>query len=676
MTTFVQPQNREKDLEAIIEGYEGIIGHLNWLIDAIQKDGIQNSWDARLNKSLINWSCKIFLQKLSSGMDVLGIEDKGTAGLTGSIPVNLDDVVLALQSNDPKERLAYFSSSNWSKKAEDALGSRGRGKMIFVGASKKKMIYFDSIRSEDKIYIFGKTYLDQHKSISVDILSGTEAEKKREEIFGKELKPIESIGTRILIPYPVEAVYEGFRNEKIAEYIEHTWWEILEKYNVDIQIENDGWVKKVKPSAWLPVTKLGIKETDSYENILLNSNNNLRIKKISLVYLGDKEIPELYKGIAIQRGGMVVQHLDVSKLIGSQIGEKIFGTVELDKKLENDIRLNEGPEHYSIFWTREIPRQLRLIIKEKTLEFAKKYKLIEEDKEKTNTQQRQAEVTIQKELNELARYMGYKYGAGLEISKRKKHARDFDDPLRISVPDFETPSVTGRIDYGEFLKGLYAIPINNTNKSIRVLIRVYIIHNDSIFRKENSNLVVEKEVSLDSKTDLKVGWDKLEINNSFPAGQYFFRAKMIAMEDKIIDENLQFEKGDEIYKTVSKTFYVEEDPKDKGMFELRRDDRPNDKKRYFWWELEDKTWIIYYNGAHPSLKKITDEDEEELLQPELRKMSYIIFFSIICSEDKVLIDENKKPKVFNQDELIDVTFDDLLQNVFRKQSEILWDKSK
>ncbi len=671
MTSFVQPQNREADLQAILEGYEGRIAHPNWLIDALQKDGIQNSWDARLNKNSTNWSCKIFYKKLSSGMDVVGIEDKGTAGLTGSIPKNLNDVVFALQSDDPEERLAYFSSSNWSKKTEDALGSRGRGKMIFVGASRKRMTYFDSIRSDDGIYIFGKTYLDENKSISVDILSGEEAENKRKEIFGTDLNPLDQVGTRILIPFPREEVVDGFVNEKIVEYIQHTWWEILEKYDADIQIENDGWIKKVEPSGWLPVAKLGIKETEIYENIPLNNYKDLRIKRISLAYLGDKGIPDLYKGIAIQRSGMVVQHVEASKLIGDQIGDKIFGNIELDKKLENEMRLNESPEHYSIFWTREIPRQLRLIIKEKTLDFAQKYKLIEEEKEKTNSKQRRAEVAVQRELNDLAKRLGLKYGTGLDLKRKKKHLREPDEPLRISVPDFETPIDTGRVNYGESLKGLCAIPINNTKEKIKVLLRTYIIHNDTVFKKENVDLVIEQEIDLDNQTDLRIGWEEMEIDNSFPVGQYYFRAKMIAMEDRKIDENLHFEKGDEIYKTVSRAFYVEEDPEDKGLFKLQRDDR-NNKKKYFWWEMEDKTWIIYWNGLHPSFRKTVED--EELLQAELRKMSYMIFFSILCSEDKVLADDNRDPKVFDKDELMDSTFDDLLQTVFRKQSEILWDK--
>lgn len=668
MTTFIQPQNREADLQAILEGYEDKIGHLDWLLDAFQKDGIQNCWDAKINKTSSGWSCKIFYKTLPE-MDVIGIEDVGTAGLTGSIPQNVNDVVKALQSDNPEERLAYFSSSNWSKKAEDALGSRGRGKMVFIGSSKDSMIYFDSIRSDDGIYIFGKTYLDSNKLVSVDILSGEEARKEIEKVFGKEIKSLSKIGSRILIPNPKRELVEGFENGKIAEYIRHTWWEILEKYNVDIEVEKNGWSKKIEPSDWMPVKKLGIQETETYENISLS--NDLRIKRISLVYLGDKEIPDLYKGVAIQRNGMVVQRIDVANLIKDSIGEKIFGTVELDKKLENVIRKSEGPEHYSIFWTREIPRQLRSVIREKTLLFARKYKLIEEKKDNINRKQRQAEVAIQKELNDLAKDLGFKYGTGLERIRKKKHNREPDELLRVSIPDFETPSVTGRVNYEEMLKGLYAIPINSTKEDIKVLLRVYIVHNDNVFKKDNVDLRLEKEIILGDEKDIKIGWEEMKIDSSFPVGQYFFKAKMIAMEDKKISDNLKFEKGDEVYKTVGRAFFVEEDPEDKGIFKLQRDDR-NDKKKYFWWELEDKTWIICWNGLHPSFKTIIDDDE--LLQGELRKMSYLVAFSIICSEDEALIEDHKTPKVFDKEELKDASFDELLQSVFRKQSELLWSK--
>lgn len=64
MAHFVQPQNREADLRAIMEGYEGRIDHEYWLSDAFQKDGIQNSWDARPNKkSVLAGHVNFFIKK-------------------------------------------------------------------------------------------------------------------------------------------------------------------------------------------------------------------------------------------------------------------------------------------------------------------------------------------------------------------------------------------------------------------------------------------------------------------------------------------------------------------------------------------------------------------------------------------------------------------------------------
>jgi hypothetical protein len=145
------------------------------------------------------------------------------------------------------------------------------------------------------------------------------------------------------------------------------------------------------------------------------------------------------------------------------------------------------------------------------------------------------------------------------------------------------------------------------------------------------------------------------------------------MEDKKLNNVLSFKKGDEMYRTVGRTFYVEEEPKDNGEFRLKRFDR-DDKNRHFWWEPEDNSWIIYYNGKHPSLRPIIDDEEQ--LQVELRKMSYLIAVAIFCSDDKILNDENKKPKFFVKDELNNSNFAELLLSVFMKESKLLWGKSK
>lgn len=673
MAHFVQPQNREADLQAILEGYEGRIEHQYWLSDAFQKDGVQNSWDARTTKKGHEWFCTLFYKESTDKkIKVLGIMDEGTTGLTGTIPENQEQAVKSLTSENSNERLAYFLSSNWSKKAEDALGSRGRGKMIFIGASLDRTMYFDSIRIDDDEYVFGKTYLDENKAISVEVYKGEEADRKREEVFGNLFKRLNKYGTRILIPNPQSELIEAFQNGFTEEQIRCTWWEILHKYNANIILDNNGWIKKVDQSQWMPVEGLGIKETETFELQILPKNPHLRIKKISLCYLGEKELPDAYTGISIQRFGMVVERISASRLIGENIGDKIIGSVELEKELESEIRDNEGPEHYNIFWNRTIPSQLRILLKEKALLFARKYKLMEEERISTNREQRQAEVAAQRELNELAKTLGFTLGHQIAPKNRNKKTREPDENIRLSTPDFKTPYESGRVDTGQTVEGTYAIPIAEMDDSFKVLVRAWLIYKDESFHKDGKEFKIEKEIDLPTNNQIRVGWENINIDKDFEKGKYSFRAKMIAMEDKALSTGVKIEKGQEIYGPISRTFYVNEDPEEKGIFKFQRASK-YDKSKYYWWSFEDNTWIIYYNGEHPVFKPITDDPD--LLKEELRRIGILVAFAIMCSVDSGSVEEGKRTKVFPQKDLRDASFDELLQQVIDRQSEILWDKA-
>lgn len=672
MAQFIQPQNREADLNAILEGYEGRIEHQHWLSDAFQKDGIQNSWDARTCKKGTDWSCTIFY-KTSGSVSVIGVVDKGTTGLTGSIPETQEEEVEALVSEDPKERLAYFLSSNWSKKAEDALGSRGRGKMIFLGASNDKVVYFDSLRSDDGEYVFGKTYLDQNKSISVEVHKGEDADKMRASVFGQMFDRLEDCGTRIFVPNPRKDLLQAFQDGYMEQHVQYTWWEILQKYNAKIELDNNGWKKQVAKSSWMPVNQLGVSETEDYELISLPRNKDLKIKRVSFCYLGEKEIPDSYKGLSVQRFGMVVERIPVSRLIGESIGEKIIGAVELEKELEKEIRDNEGPEHYSIFWTRSIPAQLRSVLREKAMLFARKYRLIEEERKNVSKEQRLAEVAAQKELNELAKSLGFVFGNEVAPRDINREKRKPDEKLRLSIPDFVTPYANGRVDTGQSVKGLYAVPISELEEQLKVLVRVWVVHKDGIAKRGGKELLVEKEMVLPCSGQTKVGWDELLISDEFETGKYAFKAKMIAMEDKKLSPTLKVEKGQEVYGPTGRTFYVNEDPTEKGIFRFQRVSK-NDKTKYYWWAFEDNTWIIYYNGEHPIFKPIINDPDK--LKEELRKIGILVAFAIVCSIDFGLHKEGKAPKVFKTSEIKEASFEELMQLVIGKQSEILWKKSE
>lgn len=672
MTQFVQPQNREADLNAILEGYEGMIESEYWLSDALQKDGIQNSWDARLNKKGNGWHCSIFYKKNNlNNKAVIGIVDTGTTGLTGSVPQNQEDAVRILISEDPEEKLAYFLSSNWSKKAQDALGSRGRGKMIFIGASEDRTMFFDSYRSTDNVYVFGKTYLDSNKAIIVEVYEGAEAEQKRKEQFGDLFESLKEYGTRVIIPSPKKMVIDAFLDNQLEGQIQSTWWEILQKYDADIELDINGARKKIEPSPWMPVSKLGIKETDVFEVIPLPKNEELKIKRICFCYLGDKEIPEIYKGLAIQRSGMVVERHPISKLIGNNIGDKIIGSVELEEDLEKVMRDNEGPEHYNIFWTRSIPQNFKIALKNKALLFARKFKLLDEERKEANKQQHQAEIAAQKELNDLAKDLGFTLGDQIGGDHKRKHERKPDEKLSLSMEDFQTPYKNGRVDTGQSVVGLYAVPCSDYMDTLKVNIRTWIIFKDQTLKVNGIEMLVERELELPLNGSVKIGWEELKIDKSFESGKYSLRSKMIAAEDKELDSEFKVEKGQEIYGPISRTFYVNEDPVDKGIFKFQMVSK-DDKSKFYWWAFEDKSYVIYYNSKHPVFSPINNDSK--LLKNELMKIGPLVVFSIVFSADKQNLEEGKATKVFKPNEIKEATFDDMLQAVAEKQSEFLWNK--
>ena len=48
---FRQIKNDARDIEAIADEYKTKIKHELWLADGLQKDAVQNSWDARIDKN-------------------------------------------------------------------------------------------------------------------------------------------------------------------------------------------------------------------------------------------------------------------------------------------------------------------------------------------------------------------------------------------------------------------------------------------------------------------------------------------------------------------------------------------------------------------------------------------------------------------------------------------------
>ena len=132
---FRQIRNDEKDIEAVASGYKTKIMHDLWLIEGLQKDVIQNSWDARIDKKYgKGWECGFSLIDINN-KKFFCIVDRGTTGLNGTKFHTERELVKILSKNKPGEDLAYFLNSNWSAKSIEEGGNRGRGKTLFLVAS-------------------------------------------------------------------------------------------------------------------------------------------------------------------------------------------------------------------------------------------------------------------------------------------------------------------------------------------------------------------------------------------------------------------------------------------------------------------------------------------------------------------------------------------------------------
>jgi len=232
---FRQVRNDEKDIEAILDGYKSRIRHDAWLADGLQKDAIQNGWDARIKKHGDGWECGFSLNKTGKET-LLVIVDSGTYGLRGTRFRTEGELSKILLGGKREEDLACFLNSNWSAKSHEEGGTRGRGKTIFMGASKDKRLYFESVRSSDGSYVFGEIYLDTDKQIKFKLFYDDPAKSLFADVTNNKIELLVESGTRILIPNPREEIVAAIKNGTALSLISSSHWEIIKKYGAKIYV--------------------------------------------------------------------------------------------------------------------------------------------------------------------------------------------------------------------------------------------------------------------------------------------------------------------------------------------------------------------------------------------------------------------------------------------------------
>jgi hypothetical protein len=110
----------------------------------LQKEAIQNGWGARTSKKGQGWSFEFHLLTAPDGTRLLTMTDGGTVGLGGD-PDFDGSQLKGSEAIPDDQRLARFESAYESGGENEGAGLFGRGKLIFNVASKRSLIYYDTL---------------------------------------------------------------------------------------------------------------------------------------------------------------------------------------------------------------------------------------------------------------------------------------------------------------------------------------------------------------------------------------------------------------------------------------------------------------------------------------------------------------------------------------------------
>jgi len=274
------------------------------LCAGLQKDAGQNSWDVRTTRKGKDWRLVFnYFPQLNS----LTMEDFGTLGMNA------------------KRWKEYQSLWDTTKAEEATLGARGQGKFVFHYFAQDKLVLTESIDDEENYrFSFGTT-------------EEYDDENKRLEDFIPNQKPLDHQGTRIWIMNLKQELRSELLDYKaFINYIAATWWEIIRNRNATFIVNFDGTDRQVAPPELPPTEREKVFPNEKISDLG-------RVNKLVLRYC-ENEVPELFRGIAVQRGGMVILRLPVSAV--ETIKNRIYGYCTFDEDLELELKKVELPNHF------------------------------------------------------------------------------------------------------------------------------------------------------------------------------------------------------------------------------------------------------------------------------------------------------------------------------------------
>lgn len=208
--------------------------------------------------------------------------------------------------------------------------------------------------------------------------------------------------------------------------------------------------------------------------------------------------------------------------------------------------------------------------------------------------------------------------------------------LRLKFDKFKFPnSEVPRLNYEQQIKNIQLFLINDTLQNVKTAVRFSIWDENS---EEIMVFIDNENFTIDANKKLKVlSLDELIITRSvfYLKGKYTFKAVLVSMEE-------EFE-GDIIH-MISKHFWVEEDPPQKGIFDdIAGVVFPHEEDYNMGFSeknIDNISYKFYYHIKHPA-KKAVEKDEGKLT-------NYLT--ELMCIELAWIDLRNPEQKLFNKED--------------------------
>ena len=380
--------NMVSQVQSIIEGYG--MGPLR----ALAQEPVQNSKDEKsASKTQVRY--KLHRRKTADGREyyLLTVTDSGTGGLKGPVltQTELDDRGYKLNDG---ENWAAFEGQGFTEKSGGDLGIRGQGKSAFLyhsnptsmlddGRERALMLYDTLLGAEE--YRLGVRYAKPNDTILSPPLYGDDAkltimtEYQVEEglTVDLDLEPLTQTGARIIVPYLKESAVKAIHEGELQRWLQRCWWRAIQTGDIEITItDEDGSTQAIEVPPWWDGEPWGKGDSRTREYADIPVGDGLMIKRVVLHYDPDMKADEIkgyntqYGGVQILRGRQWIETLDVRDEVPTEFRGGFRGFAEFDRRLEDELKGSEKPQHESFDGRYQYVSETRQKIRDAVREFA------------------------------------------------------------------------------------------------------------------------------------------------------------------------------------------------------------------------------------------------------------------------------------------------------------------